>query len=275
MPVPSTISDISTNPLLNSPAGTDPVSNTLDDYLRATQAILKSQFAAGAAISVTGSTITIPETGNYFNVSAASTQSVTGFSSNFNGRSAILRFNDSNITLVASGSLILPQGANFACTEGDILTFAAISSGTWTLVAYSNAARLNISQTWTASQTFNAIVASQISSASIISQAETGTAIALTTPAIDLSLGTVFSGTIVGSTTFSVSNVPVSGKVGAFMLDLTNGGAYTVTWWSGVVWQNGIAPTLTVSGRDLLGFITRDGGTTWNGLLIGQNMKPV
>ena len=43
MPVPSSITDLSTTAASNGPAGTDPISNTLDDYLRAIQAIMRSE----------------------------------------------------------------------------------------------------------------------------------------------------------------------------------------------------------------------------------------
>lgn len=90
---------------------------------------------------------------------------------------------------------------------------------------------------------------------------------------IDLSLGNVFSKTISTTTTFTVSNVPASGSVASFILDLTNGGSATVNWWSGVKWANGLAPGLTTSGRDVLGFFTYDGGSIWNGFLLGSDMK--
>lgn len=135
MPVPSTISDLSTSAVLNSPAGTDPISNTLDDYLRAIQGILKAQFARGSAIAVTGATITIPETGSAFNVSAASTQTVTSLSSNFDGRIVALQFQDANITLTNSGSLILPNATNYTSAANDVLVFVSKGSGIWQCVS--------------------------------------------------------------------------------------------------------------------------------------------
>jgi len=89
---------------------------------------------------------------------------------------------------------------------------------------------------------------------------------------IDLSTGNVFSKTISGATTLTISNVPAALTVGLFLLDLTNGGSATITWWSGVKWAGGTAPTLTASGRDVLGFFTHDGGTTWNGVVLGKAM---
>lgn len=89
---------------------------------------------------------------------------------------------------------------------------------------------------------------------------------------IDVSTANAFSKTISGNTTFTVSNAPASGTLCAFTLDLTNAGAYTVTWWSGVKWAGGAAPTLTASGRDRLVFMTTDGGTTWDAFVLGKAM---
>ena len=90
---------------------------------------------------------------------------------------------------------------------------------------------------------------------------------------IDLTLANYFSKTISGTTTFTVSNVPTTGTAASFILDLTNGGSATVNWWSGTKWTSGTAPTLTSSGRDVLGFFTYDGGTTWSGFVLGLDVK--
>lgn len=90
---------------------------------------------------------------------------------------------------------------------------------------------------------------------------------------IDLSTGNYFSKTISGVTTFTVSNVPTTGTAISFILDLTNGGSATVNWWTGVKWAGGTSPTLTASGRDVLGFFTYDEGTIWTGLVLGKDVK--
>jgi hypothetical protein len=87
---------------------------------------------------------------------------------------------------------------------------------------------------------------------------------------IDCNAGAVFTKTITTNSTFTVSNVPSSGTVASFVLELTNGGSHTVTWWSGVKWANAAAPVLTTSGIDLLGFYTADGGSTWRGLVLAK-----
>jgi hypothetical protein len=85
--------------------------------------------------------------------------------------------------------------------------------------------------------------------------------------ALNLALGQTFTATVTGATVFSFSNVPVTGYTMAVVLHLTNGGSAAVTWPGTVAWAGGAgAPSLTVSGTDLLGFITFDGGTTWIGV---------
>lgn len=99
------------------------------------------------------------------------------------------------------------------------------------------------------------------------------TKVAIAASNIDLSLGNYFSKTISGTTTFTVSNTPAAGTAISFVLDLTNGGSNTINWWSNVKWAGGTAPTLTASGRDVLGFFTYDNGTTWTGLVLGKDVK--
>ena len=89
---------------------------------------------------------------------------------------------------------------------------------------------------------------------------------------IDCSLASVFSRTISGATTLTVSNVAASDNVSSFILELTNGGT-NVTWWAGIKWAGGTAPTLTITGTDILGFYTHDGGTTWRGTMMSKDSK--
>ena len=97
--------------------------------------------------------------------------------------------------------------------------------------------------------------------------------VAIAASDIDLSLGNYFTRTISGATTLTVSNVATSGDVAAFILVLTDGGSATVTYFSGVTFAGGTAPTLTASGVDILGFFTINGGTTWRGLVLALDIK--
>lgn len=118
---------------------------------------------------------------------------------------------------------------------------------------------LGTAQTFTATQTFG--------------KASQDTKVAMGANNIDLSQGNWFTKTITTTTTLTVSNVPSTGTTANFVLDLTNGGSSAITWWSGVKWVGGTAPTLTSSGRDALGFYTYDGGTIWTGLVLGKDIK--
>jgi len=96
---------------------------------------------------------------------------------------------------------------------------------------------------------------------------------AVSAAAVDCSLGSYFTKTITATTNFTVTNVPASGTCASIMLELTNGGSQTVTWFTGVTWAGGVAPTLTASGVDVLGFYTLNGGTSWRGFLMAKDIK--
>ena len=98
------------------------------------------------------------------------------------------------------------------------------------------------------------------------------TKVAMGADAIDLSAGNYFTKTISADTTLTVSNVAASGSVSAFVLELTNGGAFSVTLFSGVTWPSGNAVVLSTSGVDTLAFYTYDNGTTWRGFTLGKEM---
>ena len=87
-----------------------------------------------------------------------------------------------------------------------------------------------------------------------------------TSPTANTNNGGAFSLTMTGNTTFTFS-APVTGYSTGFVLQLTGNGG-TVTWPSSVDWAGGTAPDAPASGEtDLLVFWTRDGGTTWYGML--------
>jgi hypothetical protein len=91
---------------------------------------------------------------------------------------------------------------------------------------------------------------------------------------IDLELGNAVSATVdTSANTFTFSNPTATDEECGFTLYLTNGGSQTVNWPAATDWENGIAPTLTAAGVDILGFTTVDGGTIWNGLLMSQDSK--
>jgi len=96
--------------------------------------------------------------------------------------------------------------------------------------------------------------------------------VAVAASAVDCSAGNYFTKTASGALTWTVTNVP-SSRAYTFILELTNGGTGTQTWFSGIKWPGGTAPTLVASGVDVLGFITDDGGTTWRGVQLMKDSK--
>ena len=75
-----------------------------------------------------------------------------------------------------------------------------------------------------------------------------------------------FSLTMTGNTTFTFNSVSNAWSTG-FVLELTGNGG-TVTWPTSVDWAGGTAPDAPASGEtDIYVFWTRDGGTTWYGVL--------
>ena len=91
--------------------------------------------------------------------------------------------------------------------------------------------------------------------------------------AIDQAEGNYFTKTVAANTTFTITNVPSGTVASGFILELTNGGAYTTTFPASVKWAGGVAPTLTASGVDVLVFITDDAGTTWRGAVSMLDSK--
>lgn len=80
---------------------------------------------------------------------------------------------------------------------------------------------------------------------------------------LNLALGNVFSATLTGSGTWTLSNPGAAGKSTTVTIWLTNGGAFTITWATPPKWSGGVAPVLTASGLDIISLTTIDGGTTW------------
>lgn len=163
-------------------------------------------------------------------------------------------------------SSVASEIALFDGTTGKLLksaTTTGILKGTSGVLSAATAgtdyAKPDTTSTWSAYQ--------------VLSKALQEAKAAISASDIDLRAANYFTKTISTNTTFTVSNVPSTGTSACFLLDLTNGGAATVTWWSGMKWAGGVAPSLTASGRDVLGFFTHDGGTTWSGFLLGKDVK--
>lgn len=62
-----------------------------------------------------------------------------------------------------------------------------------------------------------------------------------------------------------------------YILEVIDGGQGIITWTSTsgspVKWSNGIAPVLTTTGKDILGFISVNGGIHWDGVVLSKDSK--
>lgn len=90
---------------------------------------------------------------------------------------------------------------------------------------------------------------------------------------MDMAVANVFTKTISGATSLTISNPPATGRCGIITLILTNGGAGVITWPTGTKWPGGSAPTLVASGVDVIVFMTIDAGTTWRAQLAQGDSK--
>jgi hypothetical protein len=97
-----------------------------------------NQLQQGSDIAVADSgVVTIPNEGSLFNLTAASAFNVTGFSSNYNGRTFGVRFNpDKLLKLVNSSTFKLIGGTDRMPAAGEIAYFQQESGGSITEVGF-------------------------------------------------------------------------------------------------------------------------------------------
>ena len=95
---------------------------------------------------------------------------------------------------------------------------------------------------------------------------------------VDWSASNFYTLTLTANCALTFSNPPSSGKEQTLTVVATQGGSgsYTLSYPAAVRWANGVAPTLTttVSYRDVLQFMTYDGGTSYLGRAIWSNIAP-
>jgi hypothetical protein len=94
------------------------------------------------------------------------------------------------------------------------------------------------------------------------------------TESFDRGDGIVHTVTVGGAFTVSTIGWPASTIYGELLLQITNGGAFTITWPGAVVWltDNGLAPELQSSGTDFIVLTSIDNGTTIYGFAAGGGL---
>ena len=90
-----------------------------------------------------------------------------------------------------------------------------------------------------------------------------------TTQDLDFDVANAFTFTVAGAVTLSFTNVPSAGEfiVGA-ILKITNGSAFLITWPAAVKWVDGVTPTFTAAGTDLVALVSFDDGVSWQANVI-------
>lgn len=91
------------------------------------------------------------------------------------------------------------------------------------------------------------------------------------TVTFDMDASSIHFVTIAGNRTFAVSNTD-AGQIFIVIVRQDGTGSRTVTWFSGILWAGGSAPTLTTTASkyDTFGFVTVSAGV-YLGFVIGLN----
>lgn len=100
-----------------------------------------------------------------------------------------------------------------------------------------------------------------------VSGAYAGNIVAIGTgTSINCSSGNYVTATVSGTPTYTITGIP-SGRSYSFTMEVLHSSG-TITWFSGVEWAGGTAPTLTTSKTHLFMFVTDDQGARWRGSFL-------
>lgn len=135
MAIPQTMADLSAVAENNSPAGSDPVGNTLDDFLRAHAAIIRSTNAL-AASSIGSAPTTNIGAASAESVQITGTTTITSFGTAPAGIRRECRFSGS-LTITHSSNIQLPNAEDITTQPGDVITFRSLGSGQWIMTGMS------------------------------------------------------------------------------------------------------------------------------------------
>lgn len=157
MSVPTTAVDLDTTASNNSPAGSEAIGTSLDDYLRALSAIIKQLASQGSSIASAG-TITPAANGSYFSVTGTTTITTIASANSWNGREIALVFSGALTLTHNASTLILPGGASITTASGDVAYMVQESAGAWRCSSYQKANGSSISLGYTVGTGANNLV---------------------------------------------------------------------------------------------------------------------
>jgi hypothetical protein len=137
MPVPSTIADLSKVASENSPAGTESVKGTIDDYFRAHASFIRqlSDLVGGPTVTLTSAAVVNIGFAASTNILITGTNTIGNFDTIAEGTLRWVTFNGA-LTLVHGAALQLPGSANITTASGDAALFKSQGAGAWKCLAF-------------------------------------------------------------------------------------------------------------------------------------------
>src|SRR5574343_998778 len=140
MPVPTSITDLSTTASSNSPGGTDSVAANTgpDDYFRAHAAIIRTLAAADTIAAA--STVDLSTKNNTFITLTGTATTINALGTVAAGVAKWLIYNAAHTVTHNATSLILMGGATRTVAAGDASLFVSEGSGNWRELLYSGGA---------------------------------------------------------------------------------------------------------------------------------------
>ncbi len=142
MPVPSSMQDLSKTASSNSPAGSEAIGTNLDNYLRATQSIVRQIYSTASLPIAAASSIDVAAAdGESVEITGSAT--INSLGAGYVGCIRELRF-AGVCPVIHSSNIVLQRGISIITGAGDVLVFRCIASGQWKQVSNSDA--VNTSQ---------------------------------------------------------------------------------------------------------------------------------
>jgi hypothetical protein len=174
-----------------------------------------------------------------------------------------------------SATLTLADGSTLATSGANSITLTSTEATTVTLPTTGTLATLAGTETLTNKTLTSPTLNGTVAFGAVYTETNTAVISAASTT-IDCATSNNFAVDLSTSiTTLSFSNVPASGRQYSATLFLTQGGggSKTINWPGSVKWPSATAPTLTTTNGkvDIIVLTTYDGGTSWFGMVAGQN----
>jgi hypothetical protein len=150
-----------------------------------------------------------------------------------------------------------------ATLSGLLTTSAGISAAGTTAASFNGLVDMNFNTLYEPTlRYYNEVLASPAITANVLT--------------LDLSTAQMFTVSLNANiTTFTITNTPATANrsIGFTLIFTADGTARTVTWGATVKWANNDPPALTSTNgnKDILSFVSPDGGTNWYGFIGGLN----